>query len=518
MSAARDVPSVNIRPGVSILSVLRHLNYKPWYAIAEFVDNSLQSYLDNQARIRRIDGKNSKLLVTITTSDPCGGIAIKDNAGGIAASEFARAFRPAALPPDRTGLSEFGMGMKSAACWFASRWSVRTSALGEPWTRTIEFDIDRIVEDNIQELCVLSEPARPNLHFTEIYLTDLHRPLHGRTIGKIKEHLASIYRIYLRQGLMILRFDDDELYYEEPKILRAPGYRKPRSAPMEWRREVSFSLEDGNLSVRGFAALRETGSTSDAGFALFRRNRLIQGSADDAYRPPAIFGSSNSFRSQRLFGELHLDGFEVSHTKDGFRWENHEDEFVDALRKILSKEPSLLRQAEGYRANPPIKAITKAAEQALARTVEVVEQQAPQVIQKLEAAKPAKEPPKTLPSKTRIAVQRTISIDVDETKWCVIAELVTDDSVRDWVDLSDVTSAKDHVDGEARRDLVVRLNLLHPFMLRFGGIDDDQLEPLIRVAIALAIAEATARDSGVRHAGTIRRNMNTLLRGPLAQS
>ena len=37
---------------------------------------------------------------------------------------------PAAIPPDRSGLSEFGMGMKSAACWFAPRWSVRTKALG----------------------------------------------------------------------------------------------------------------------------------------------------------------------------------------------------------------------------------------------------------------------------------------------------------------------------------------------------------------------------------------------------
>ncbi len=33
--------TVNIQPGVSMLSVLRHLNYKPWFAIAEFVDNSL---------------------------------------------------------------------------------------------------------------------------------------------------------------------------------------------------------------------------------------------------------------------------------------------------------------------------------------------------------------------------------------------------------------------------------------------------------------------------------------------
>src|SRR5690348_3905126 len=29
---------ISIRPGVSILAVLRHLNYRPWYAMAEFVD------------------------------------------------------------------------------------------------------------------------------------------------------------------------------------------------------------------------------------------------------------------------------------------------------------------------------------------------------------------------------------------------------------------------------------------------------------------------------------------------
>jgi hypothetical protein len=37
MSAAKKV---NIRPGVSVLSVLRHLNYSPWFALAELVDNS----------------------------------------------------------------------------------------------------------------------------------------------------------------------------------------------------------------------------------------------------------------------------------------------------------------------------------------------------------------------------------------------------------------------------------------------------------------------------------------------
>ena len=65
---------------------------------------------------------------------------IRDNAAGISRSAYSRAFRPAALPPDRSGLAEFGMGMKSAACWFAPRWTVRTAALGEGVARTIRLD------------------------------------------------------------------------------------------------------------------------------------------------------------------------------------------------------------------------------------------------------------------------------------------------------------------------------------------------------------------------------------------
>jgi hypothetical protein len=50
-------PRVSIRPGVGILSVLRHLNYKPWFAMAEFVDNSLQSFLQNRVQLQKLHGK-----------------------------------------------------------------------------------------------------------------------------------------------------------------------------------------------------------------------------------------------------------------------------------------------------------------------------------------------------------------------------------------------------------------------------------------------------------------------------
>ncbi len=315
---------VNIRPGVTILSVLRHLNYRPWYAMAEFVDNSLQSFLDSREALERVEGQGFKLRVQIEIDPTDGGrISVRDNAAGIHEKDYARAFRPAEIPLTRGGLSEFGMGMKSAACWFARNWTVRSSALGEPVERLVSFDIEKIVRDSLEELAVATTPTLADRHFTEITLFNLNRPPQGRTLGKMKEHLASIYRVFLREGTLELIFDGEPLSYPEPAVLRAPSYKNEGAEPVLWRKEIDFDFGLG-LRAHGFAALRETASTTRAGFALFRRKRLIQGSADEGYRPEAIFGSSNSYRYQRLFGELHLEGFQVSHTKDGFRWDENE--------------------------------------------------------------------------------------------------------------------------------------------------------------------------------------------------
>ena len=114
--------------------------------MGEFVDNAVESFVKHREALEKTHDGQLKLRVDIDidTALPAR-ISIRDNAAGIFESEYGRAFRPAAIPPDRTGLAEFGMGMKSAACWFAPRWSVRTSAFGEAIARTVSFDIENIV-------------------------------------------------------------------------------------------------------------------------------------------------------------------------------------------------------------------------------------------------------------------------------------------------------------------------------------------------------------------------------------
>lgn len=481
--------------------------------MAEFVDNSLQSYLRYRKALEKLHGKGFRLKVDIDIdrSDEMR-IKVRDNAAGIAESDYGRAFRPAALPPDRAGLAEFGMGMKSAACWFAPRWKVRTAALGECLERTIEFDIARIVRDDLKELKVRERPAGRSDHFTEITLMDPHNKLQPRTSGKIKDHLASIYRIFARERLLELRFEGDLLQYEMPKVLKHPYYKTPQGPSKRWFAPFDFTLGRG-LRAHGFAALREVASTATAGFALFRRKRLIEGSWDEPYRPDYIFGGANSFRRQRLFGEIHLEGFEVSHTKDGLKWEDHEQPFLKKLKsKLETKELPLLSQAEGFRARAAKRELRIEAEKANARVAETLEKEAPPTLSAQSKSAPVEGPPPQIIAGDPRRTSKVIELSHRGTPWRVTIELSLDSSVEDWVTLADKSAAK-----KAPREIVVRVSLAHPFMQRFCRPESTEIEALERVAVALALSEITARDAGVPQYGTIRRNVNQLLREVLSK-
>jgi hypothetical protein len=491
---------------------LRHLNYKPWFALGEFVDNAVESFIKHRAALEATHSGMLKLRVDIDidTAAPAR-ISIKDNAAGIFESELGRAFRPAAIPPDRSGLAEFGMGMKSAACWFAPRWGVRTSAFGEPICRTIRFDIARIVNDDIKELAIAEAQEKSETHFTEITLEDIFHVPVGRTITKLKEHLTDIYREFIRTGLLELRFNGEALSYREPKVLSAPFFRDKAGPDRLWRKDIEFDFGEG-LSVHGFAALRETANTAKAGFSLFRRGRVIQGTGDEGYRPEYIFGSSNSYRYQRLFGELHLDGFEVSHTKDGFRWDENEQPFLELLREYLDDgEIPLLKQAEGYRARVARVQLQAIARQAVTNTTRAMATRLPTALPAIAAAGTVDTPEEESPA-TALLADRQFDIRFHDKNWSIRVALSNDPAESQWLLISESTETLTNP-----RRLSIRVSMAHPFMVRFAQTDREDVEGLLRIASAIALAEVLARDSGVRKAGTVRRNVNDILRDALSE-
>ena len=50
----QSITSISIRPTVNILSHFRFFSYNEWYALGEFVDNSITSYLQNKKKLNEL--------------------------------------------------------------------------------------------------------------------------------------------------------------------------------------------------------------------------------------------------------------------------------------------------------------------------------------------------------------------------------------------------------------------------------------------------------------------------------
>jgi hypothetical protein len=342
---------------------------------------------------------------------------------------------------------------------------------------------------------------------------NLHRPVQARTLGKIKTYLGGIYRQFLRDGELELLVNKEPVEFQEPKILVAPRYNDREGENHTWRKDVDIRLDSGRR-VTGFVAIRETGEARQAGVALFYRRKVVTGSGEEFYKPEEIFKGGNSFESQRIFGELHMDDFNVTYTKDALVWYDEEEEFIEALRAELDAEPwPLIKQAREYRKRTPEQAAGAVAQQTLDNIVDAF-QAVEYDIEGTSSDDTATEPPSipTLEDGEEDApspqpVDREITIDFQGTTWDVDLRLVADNAMSRWLTV-------DRVDD---RKLVLTVNQAHPFMRAWCELPGQELEPVWRVAIALGLAQEMARLGGAKQPGMVTENVNALLRNVLSK-
>lgn len=325
---------INIRPTSSVYATYKRLSYQPWTAIAEFVDNSTQSFYDHKDELMAVKYAKGLNITLNYTSDINGEdcLEIIDNAYGMEWNDFQRAIILDKPPQNTNGRNEFGMGLKTAACWFGSIWSVETTQLHSKNKYYAEINIDELGKYRTEEIDVIEETVSPKEHYTKIVIRKLNKKLNGpRTIGKVKDLLSSIYRQDIRSGFVKIYYNDTLLQFKEAPIFN----EVENGVNKEWKKDIDFSIihEGKELYVRGFVALRMPGSVKDAGFTLLRRGRVIVGGSEKNYRPTELFGDSNSFAWQRMYGELHMDNWPVTQAKDDFDWHNSglEELFIEAL-------------------------------------------------------------------------------------------------------------------------------------------------------------------------------------------
>lgn len=510
------VEQVEVRPGVGMLALFPSMNYKPWYAIGEFVDNSLQSWRANQDRLAQAGGGVARLNIDIEIDRSGGRISVTDNAAGIYAHDIGRAFTPAAPPADASGLSQFGIGMKSAASWYAKHFVIATTALGEVVRREVTFDIPTIVEEKSDHIAVTTTLARPEEHGTTLILTDLNHPAPtGRTLGKIRDYLSSIYRKFLVDDRVEIVVAGRRLTYSTPEFLVAPRWSAPAAVPETWRKDITVRLDSGR-TITGWAGLFAKGDTAAAGFALLYRDKVVQGAGgaagdSDGYKPALVFGRGNSFESQRLVGELDVSQIEVTHTKDSLVWrDDEEDEFLVKLGQALDAEPQpLLKMARNYRTTERGRKIQSTVRGIVEEVVQAVVQPIPTILSSDGQGQGGE--PETIvgaPASPPVAE----SVVLDDTEWDVLGERLT-------VSVIDNPADNSHWIRVLQEDAswTVTVNRAHTFTQSFAYLPGMDLEPVLRLAVAIALAQIKAERSGAREPRYLIAELNRILTGPLAK-
>lgn len=336
------------------------------HVLAEFVDNALQSSRDKRDALLAIDSQYKlKVTIDIDWDDSSDGRAskliIRDNAAGIDEDKYKVAFQPAKTPEDNTGLNEFGMGLKTAACWLGYAWKVVTKALGENVERKLTFDLNSVISDKLDELPVETQYKAINEHYTEVTIWNSTKNVPTRkSYRKIVDELTSIYRQPLRNGELEIIICGEPLHFVEYEILNAPfsPHQIPQGEPIYWRKEIDFKF--GKYSAKGFVGILRDINKDHNGFVLMRRGRVIMGAETDGRYFPKFSGSSGTFRFKRLFGELELDGFEVSFNKNDIQDKENLEALMEVVKgKVHTKDFDLFTQAEDYRLDDTVKKVKK---------------------------------------------------------------------------------------------------------------------------------------------------------------
>lgn len=483
---------LNIQPQAGVIGVFSRLNYKPWYALAEFVDNSTQSFYSHQEELKS-QGTTS-LDIIIDYDDEHDILTITDTAFGMELNDFARAVKVDSPPEDKTGRNEFGMGLKTAASWFGNIWSVESTQLGSDTRYFTEINIPVMRKENLNTVTIYKSTADPASHGTTIVIREITKKIgSSRTKGKIVELLKSMYRRDLNSGLINIIYDGDSLFFDEYDCL---SFREKT-----WRKDIDFTFDfDGSEHhVKGYVGILANGGFGRAGFALFRRNRVVVGGEEQNYKPEEIFGQAQSTIAHKLFGELDLDDFPINQAKDGFVWDDGlEETFIRELRGRIKEYIDIAKLTNKERAQE--ESLTKKTSTAIQTEVQETinksfgigglfdpksesgekETSSNEDLQRYEEYQNEQN---NAPEEVNDNI-RPYPIQIDAVNKCVVyAQWVIGNSTTYWIQ---VDASEDGTTAN------VRININHPFFKPFSN-ETEFKTILEKFAIAFALAELQAK-------------------------
>jgi hypothetical protein len=386
MSSLDDGFEIDIQPDVSALRMFRSMSFTPWFALGEFVDNSITSAMKFHEKLVALNGPDYRLRVKIDFPPGENSLTIEDNAAGISRQEMQRALRMGKAPQDvSVGLSRHGVGMKAAAFWWGARLEISTFPIDEEhgWKTIVDVSTEGDIATHVQ---VEAIPFRKSGPGTLVVISGLwQKTPQKRTKGAIKSYLPSIYRAFLGGGTgnadltCEISYEGELLSFENPPLLNEPFWPtrfgpEPGAPSVLWRANFETILASGKR-VNGWYGILESMQRDRAGFFLHYRGKGIAGvvpvlpdqtraghegeGAKDAvarasYKPRKIFGQVGGYPDQSIIGEFDVSDFGKTISTDFPLWSpEEEEEFVSKLHENMSQGPdgSFRNMAKNYRRN-----------------------------------------------------------------------------------------------------------------------------------------------------------------------
>jgi hypothetical protein len=514
--------ALDIRPGVESLLTYRHHGYEIWYAIAELVDNAVSSF-----RIGKREGRlqgDDPLKVEVIFDKDNRTIVVQDNAGGIEIEKLEDALIAGRAPLDKSDLNQFGMGLKTASFWFGSHLNIETFPVGRRMRIEVDVDLLRMIATGSEVIPIVTQ-TDAEAHGTRITISGLwpERAIPAtKTLTKVREYLASIYRQDLKSGTLILEVGDRRLEAPSQEVLLAARWDLPEEPAIRWEKLIDIDLN--GKRVEGVVWLLSRGDTSNAGLVLTWKGKAIVGAgagandANDSYRPQIIYGRSNSFVSQRLMGELDMSAFPVTAKKDGLEWtEDEQDSFAKLLRAAIDEEPlPMIKMATMYRKRLKPLDINGDIKTAVSSLIAALTSAGAEDLPPVDLTNPRfdNEPPPTPPPPSS-----PLAVDV-ETGAALNQSFVLPmlfPGVRSGVLRVEWDPEDSRVVWWHREEgdlVVIHVNRASRYLENYSALPEFHLEPILRILVALIIAEIQATAEGLLSA----RRMTAILNEQLSKS
>ena len=363
-----DIHHVDITPSPRVLRMLGQIDFAPWQCLAELVDNSIDSFIEQT--MSGTPPINPRISISLPPHaqlrDGVGYIEVSDNGIGMTFAQMGDAVRAGYSgndPVEKMGL--FGMGFNISTARLGRRTEVWATTKEAPAWTGIVIDFDELERQATFEAPVKTKmKSQAELandeHGTRIRVSQLEveriRPLilgagKRRTITR----LGKIYGRIMEEMGIVLSYDGDMVVprkhcvWDKNRSVETAKFGKvPAIIPIDeelasrrfcstcwvWLADVekvcpacgsSENVVDRKRTLRGWIGIQRYFDKEHFGFDLIRNGRVIEELDKSLFH----FVDENGERlfeypvdathwGGRIVGELEIDFVRVSHQKDSF--------------------------------------------------------------------------------------------------------------------------------------------------------------------------------------------------------